>query len=71
MHGGQLHGQVALTERLGAETVIEVTLADGAPLIAALSRDAVFAIGAEVALNFTASEAHLFEAGAASVPVAH
>ena len=71
LNGGQLHGQVALTERLGAETVIEVTLADGAPLIAALSRDAVFAIGAEVALNFTASEAHLFEAGAAAVPVAH
>ena len=57
---GQLHGKVALTERLGAETVIEVTLSNGTALIAALARDAVFPIGTEIGLTFAASEAHLF-----------
>jgi multiple sugar transport system ATP-binding protein len=57
---GQLHGKVALTERLGAETVIEVTLSNGTPLIAALARDAIFPIGTEIGLTFAASEAHLF-----------
>ena len=57
---GQLHGKVALTGRLGAETVIEVTLSNGKPLIAALARDAIFPIGTEIGLTFTASEAHLF-----------
>ena len=59
---GQLHGTVALTERLGAETVIEVTLTDGTPLIAALSRDAVFALGTAMELTFDAGEAHVFAA---------
>ena len=57
---GQLQGKVALTERLGAETVIEVTLSDGSPLIAAMARDAVFALGTEIGLTFEACEAHLF-----------
>ena len=60
--GGKLHGKVALTERLGAETVVEITLADGKPLIAALARDAVFPIGATVGLTFDPMQAHLFEA---------
>jgi multiple sugar transport system ATP-binding protein len=57
---GQLAGKVALAERLGAETVIEITLADGKPLIASLTRDAIFPVGAEIKLTFQASEAHLF-----------
>ena len=59
---GRLHGSVALTERLGAETVVEVTLADGKALIAALARDAVFPIGAQISLSFDPTQAHLFAA---------
>ena len=59
---GLLHGAVALTERLGAETVVELTLRDGAPLIAALPHDAVFALGAQINLDFDATRAHLFKA---------
>ncbi len=57
---GQLHGRVALTERLGAETVVEVTLRDGTRVIAALPRDAVYATGDEIGLTFNPAEAHLF-----------
>jgi multiple sugar transport system ATP-binding protein len=57
---GQLHGRVALTERLGAETVVEVTLRDGTRVIAALPRDAVYATGDEIGLTFSSAEAHLF-----------
>lgn len=57
---GQLHGKVALTERLGAETVVEITLRDGNPLLAALSHDAVFPLGEVVNLNFDPAKAHLF-----------
>ena len=59
---GRLHGHVALTERLGAETVVEVTLRDGGRVIAALPRDAVYATGDEIGLDFAAEEAHLFRA---------
>jgi multiple sugar transport system ATP-binding protein len=57
---GKLHGTVALTERLGAETVVEATLKDGNPLIAALSHDAVFALGSQMNLDFDPDKAHLF-----------
>ena len=57
---GRLHGTVALTERLGAETIIEVTLRDASPLIAALAQDAVLKIGAQVDLDFDPDRAHLF-----------
>ena len=57
---GRLHGSVALTERLGSETVVEVTLTDGSPVIAALSHDAVFDIGAQMNLDFDPDQAHLF-----------
>ena len=60
--GGMLHGKVAVTERLGAETVVELTLGDGNRLIAALARDAVFPIGAEMAMTFDPAQAHLFAA---------
>ena len=59
---GRLHGAVALTERLGAETVVEVTLKDGNPLIAALSQDAIFPLGTPVNLSFDPEKAHLFPA---------
>ena len=59
---GQLHGNVALTERLGAETVVEVSVRDGKSVIAALTYDAVFPLGTPVTLNFEASKAHLFPA---------
>jgi multiple sugar transport system ATP-binding protein len=57
---GRLHGTVALTERLGAETVVEITLRDASPLIAALPHDAIFPLGAEVNLTFDETRAHLF-----------
>jgi multiple sugar transport system ATP-binding protein len=59
---GRLHGTVALTERLGAETIVDISLPTGAPLIAALPRDACFDIGAEVSLAFDEAAAHLFPA---------
>ena len=61
-NAGRLHGKVVLTERLGAETVVETTLVDQSRVIAALSRDAVYPVGAEVTLSFRPEEAHLFPA---------
>jgi multiple sugar transport system ATP-binding protein len=58
--GGQLHGNVVLTERLGSETVLEVKLRDGTPLIAALTRDEVFPLGTALNLGFDPKMAHLF-----------
>ncbi len=58
--GGMLHGRVALTERLGAETVVELTMGDGNRLIAALARDAVYPIGAELGLTFDPAQTHIF-----------
>jgi multiple sugar transport system ATP-binding protein len=57
---GQLKGKIALAERLGAETVIEIILPDSKSLIASLTRDAIFHIGSEIKLTFETSEAHLF-----------
>jgi multiple sugar transport system ATP-binding protein len=57
---GQLHGDVILSERLGSETVVEVRLRDGTPLIAALTRDAVFQLGTPVNLGFDPGMTHLF-----------
>jgi multiple sugar transport system ATP-binding protein len=57
---GQLKGKIALAERLGAETVIEIILADGKPLIASLTRDAIFPVDTEIGLTFETKEAHLF-----------
>ncbi len=58
--GGQLHGDVMLSERLGSETVLEVKLRDGTALIAALTKDAVFAIGTPLNLGFDPAMTHLF-----------
>jgi multiple sugar transport system ATP-binding protein len=57
---GQLNGKIALAERLGSETVLQVTLDNGTNLIAALPRDAEFGRDAAVGLTFDALEAHIF-----------
>ncbi len=57
---GMLHGQVALTERLGSETVVDVGLRDGSSLIAAISEDRVLKPGTPIGLTFDAGKAHLF-----------
>ncbi|MEM8849134.1 MAG: sn-glycerol-3-phosphate ABC transporter ATP-binding protein UgpC [Pseudomonadota bacterium] len=57
---GMLHGTVALTERLGAETVVDVTLKDGTTIIAALPEDAVLKPGTEIGLRFDPGKAHVF-----------
>lgn len=59
---GRLHGTVALTERLGAETIVESTLVNKSRIIAALARDAAYSVGSKVTLEFAPSEAHLFAA---------
>ncbi|SMY06255.1 ABC transporter ATP-binding protein [Flavimaricola marinus] len=57
---GMLHGKVVLTERLGSETVVDVTLADQTRIIAAISEDRVMQPGEEIGLVFDAAQAHLF-----------
>ncbi len=57
---GKLHGKVALSERLGSETVVEATLTDGNKLIVAMARDMMFSAGAPVSFGFDPSVAHLF-----------
>jgi multiple sugar transport system ATP-binding protein len=57
---GMLHGTVALTERLGAETVVEVVLRDGERVIAAIGEDRVLKAGTEIGLSFDPGQAHLF-----------
>jgi multiple sugar transport system ATP-binding protein len=57
---GMLHGKVVLTERLGAETVVEVGLNDGSRVIAALGEDRILEPGTEIGLGFDPGQAHLF-----------
>jgi len=57
---GMLHGKVMLTERLGAETVVEVGLKDGTSIIAALNEDRMLQPGTEIGLRFDPGQAHLF-----------
>ena len=57
---GMLHGEVRLTERLGAETVVEVRLADGSRVIAAIGEDKVLEPGTKIGLAFDPAQAHLF-----------
>ncbi len=59
-NAGMLHGRVALTERLGSETVINVTLRDGSTIIAAIAEDKIYAPGTEIGLRFDPAQAHLF-----------
>ena len=60
--GGMLHGKVELTERLGTETVVDLTLGSGDKLIAAFDEDLILKSGAPMDLIFDADKAHLFEA---------
>ena len=55
-----LHGTVALTERLGSETIVDVAMKDGTKIIAALSEDRVLEPGTEIGLTFDPTQAHLF-----------
>lgn len=55
-----LHGTVALTERPGSETVIDVTLRGGSKIIAAIGEDRIYAPGTAIGLRFDPVQAHLF-----------
>jgi len=57
---GKLHGKILVTERLGAETVVEVRLKDGEPLIAALSEDKIYDPGQQIGFDFDTERAQLF-----------
>jgi multiple sugar transport system ATP-binding protein len=57
---GKLHGVVALTERLGSETVVDVKLADGNKIIAALAQDTLLPAGTNVSFDFDPLQAHVF-----------
>ncbi|KFE36271.1 ABC transporter ATP-binding protein [Thioclava atlantica] len=59
---GSLHGTVALVERLGSETVVDLTMRDGTTMIAAFGEDLVFEPGQRVDLEFDPAQAHLFPA---------
>jgi multiple sugar transport system ATP-binding protein len=66
-----MKGKVALTERLGAETVVDIGLGDGTSLIAALPQDAVYTVGSDIAVGFDGDKAHLFKAEALPEKGAH
>ncbi|TIP80724.1 MAG: TOBE domain-containing protein, partial [Mesorhizobium sp.] len=55
-----LHGIVAHTERLGSETVVDLTLRDDHELIAAFDEDKIFEPGDALELTFDTALAHLF-----------
>ena len=57
---GMLKGTVILTERLGAETIIEILLKNDERVIAAISKDQILRNGKEIGLHFDPTQAHLF-----------
>ena len=57
---GMLQGKVILTERLGSETVVNLSVADGSKLIAAISEDAVLVPGADMSWTFDPALSHAF-----------
>ncbi len=57
---GRLHGKVMLSERLGSETVIDVALADGSKIIAALAEDSIQEPGTAANFDFNPAQAHIF-----------
>ena len=57
---GMLKGTVILTERLGAETIIEILLKNDERVIAAISEDQILRNGKEIGLHFDPTQAHLF-----------
>ena len=61
----RLRGTVALIERLGTETVVDVAMPDGSKLIASLAEDAILERGRPIGLSFEPARAHLFAEPAA------
>jgi multiple sugar transport system ATP-binding protein len=57
---GMLHGRVAMTERLGSETVVDIELRDGSKMIAAIAEDRILKPGSEIGFTFDPDQAHLF-----------
>jgi multiple sugar transport system ATP-binding protein len=57
---GKMRGQVILVERLGSETIVDVKLASGDKITAALPVDAILESGQSVALDFDPAKVHLF-----------
>ena len=57
---GMPHGTVQLTERLGSETVVDVKLAGGDKIIAALPQDVMPDPGRQVSFDFAPDQAHAF-----------
>jgi multiple sugar transport system ATP-binding protein len=55
-----LGGEVQLVERLGTETIINLTLPSGQTLIGALSGDQPAKTGSSIVLAYDTAEAHLF-----------
>jgi multiple sugar transport system ATP-binding protein len=66
----QLSGTVEFSERLGTETVVDLSLSDGSKLVAAFAMDAVFTPGTQVHLSFDAARAHLFDQAGQAAHVA-
>ncbi|GAA3855762.1 sn-glycerol-3-phosphate ABC transporter ATP-binding protein UgpC [Celeribacter arenosi] len=57
---GMMKGKVVLTERLGSETVVNLAVADGSTLIAAIAEDAVLVPGNEMSWTFDPALVHAF-----------
>jgi multiple sugar transport system ATP-binding protein len=57
---GMLHGKVTMTERLGTETIIDITLSDESKIIVTISEDQAFEVDESIELTFITSLAHLF-----------
>ncbi|MFK8081851.1 MAG: ABC transporter ATP-binding protein [Granulosicoccus sp.] len=67
VEAGMLHGKVALTERLGCETIVDTNLHDGSTIIAAIAEDQVLDPGSTIGYTFETAQAHLFAHEAVSV----
>ncbi len=57
---GALKGTVLVSERLGTETVVELTTDDGTKLTAVLAEDAILKAGEQVGFEFDGAQAHVF-----------
>ena len=57
---GMLHGKVMLTERLGTETVVDMSLVNGGKVIASFDEDLILNAGEMLDLSFDPAQAHLF-----------
>jgi multiple sugar transport system ATP-binding protein len=57
---GMLHGKVTMVERLGTETIINISLRDKSKLIVTISEDITFKVDENINLTFITSLAYLF-----------